>query len=339
MKYPEEGHATKLHKALSRRFWKSAPPTELSVSGAGVHWNCEAHREISSCRIVCFDTRGAEYYTSFSRDSDEAATARTSSRKATIDAVADWLDGADLSALYAAYPFVDQRKRELTAIREQVIELRSELGGASAEIICEMADCYRLRFRGDSRSCEISFWGKNQYPDARFSWDDCQLFEFQADDNRHLAAVLSRWICDQAMPSAIRSEFPEIEIGELADFYEKGNPIEGEFITSWNWMERFYDDMDYDWVPLAKKLIFDMRGRGYDRTLRAGQSLWSLILSRSRRHGLREEQPAIQFWFSDEGMGVHHTFDRIGSEPKPVAIELTDEIDRLLQRLQSEPID
>jgi len=338
MKYPQESHVTDLHKALSKRLRKTSPTTELSVSGAGVHWNCKAHCGASCCRIACFDTRGAEYYTTFERDSDELATARTSSRNGTIDAVVDWLEGVGLSALYSSYSFVDQRKRELMAIRNQMVASHSALIDANPKITSLGADCYRLKLGKDDRSCEVSFWGKNDCPDAKFSWDDCQLFEFQSADSTHLAAVVSRWISDQAMPSTMRQEFPNLDIGELADYYEDGNPIEGEFVISWNWMEHFYDDMEHPWVPLAKTFIAEMRARGYDRTLRAGQSLWSLILSRSRRHGLEEEHAAVQFWFGEEGMSVRHSFEAASSEPKSVAIKLTDEIDRLLQRLQEEPV-
>ncbi|MCE9554744.1 MAG: hypothetical protein K8T91_15420 [Planctomycetes bacterium] len=234
--------------------------------------------------------------------------------------MADWLDGAELPALYSNYSFVDQRKRELTTIRDQIVACQSTLADANPTITCLAADCYRLELGKEKRSCEVSFWGKNECPDARFSWDECQLFEFQSADTTHLAAVASRWISDQAMPSSMRQEFPDLKIGELADYYENGNPIEGEFVISWNSMEHFYDDMNHSWVPLAKAFIAEMRKQRYDRKLRAGQSLWSLILSRSRRHGLEEGQAAVQFWFSDRGMSVRHSFEGASSEPQPAPI-------------------
>ncbi|MFL0094154.1 hypothetical protein V2574_05435 [Tenacibaculum maritimum] len=36
------------------------------------------------------------------------------------------------------------------------------------------------------------------------------------------------------------NQFPEIQFGLLAEYYEKGKGIKGEFIESWNSIEEFY---------------------------------------------------------------------------------------------------
>jgi len=69
-----------------------------------------------------------------------------------------------------------------------------------------------------------------------------------------------------------------------------------------------------------------------------GQSVYWLIVSRSRRHGLRREQPRIIFQFDNDRVDVLANFDgetRL-SFPK---IELTTEIDALLRQLETREID
>jgi hypothetical protein len=139
------------------------------------------------------------------------------------------------------------------------------------------------------------------------------------------------------MPSALRTEFPDIQIGDLADYYERGNPIEGEFIKSWDFIERRYDTENFPFRQKVCALIAQMRQKGYDRSLRAGTSLWSLIVSRSRRHGLKENQPSIMFRFRDDGMEVHSYLDNETKEMHS-EIELTPEIDKLLKRLEAKAI-
>ena len=66
----------------------------------------------------------------------------------------------------------------------------------------------------------------------------------------------------------------------------------------------------------------------------------ALILSRSRRHGLREDQPCISFWFHENGMDVFHCFHDAKNQIKVAfnEIRLFPEIDGWLQQLQAKPI-
>jgi hypothetical protein len=339
MKYAEEDHAKVLHRDLTRRFADSVPATAVSIGGAGVHWHCTAKRGRNCCSIACFDFGGQEYLTSFERDSDKIAMGRTSSKLDTVNAVDDWLQGQQLSRLYDRFRFVDQTKRALASIREDMTARVPELAEAApGELQHGMCDIYYLWFRGADRSCQISFYGKNELPDAVFHWGGCELFRFRAGDRKRLAAVLKRWLCDRAMPSALRSEFPGVEIGELADYYERGNPIEGEFVKSWDSIERFFGGMHFPFAPRVRSLIAQMREKGYDKSLRAGQSLWSLIVSRSRRHGLRGDQPMVAFSFSNDGMEVYIQLDEETKVTYP-EIGFTAGIDALLKKLEAKGID
>jgi hypothetical protein len=339
MKYPEEDIARQLHRELLRRFGELSP----TVAGAGVHWRCTVSRDERKCEISCFALRShPEYFTSFEQRSETVAYARVPSTDDTIAAVADWLNGADLPQLYDRYRFIDAGKRTLEQIRDAVTAAEPELRRlAETELRLHIVDAYTLFFRGEARSCEVSFYGKNEWPDAEFSWDACPLFHYQPHDAAQFAAVLNCWICETLMPSEMRSRFPWLTIGELADYYEAGRPIEGEFIQSWEAMERFYHDRRFPLADVVKAFMQSMRSRGYHKTLRAGQSLWSLILSRSRRHGLRDEQPCIQFWFHADGMVVINCLEdrRNGIRSVYAKIECTSEIEALLNQLAASPID
>ncbi|MCE9530741.1 MAG: hypothetical protein K8T89_06395 [Planctomycetes bacterium] len=339
MKYAEENHAKDLHHEMTWRFAESVPPTALTIDGAGVHWHCTARRGSNFCSIACFDSKGPEFLTSFKRDSDEAAIGRTSSLIDTVNAVDDWLQGQQLSGLYHRFHFVDDTKRALKNIRDDVLACLPDLAAiAPSELQHRGCDIYDLWFIGADRSCRISYFGKNEFPDAFFYWDKCELFHFKVRDHNRLADVLNLWICFRVMPSVMRTDFPWIEIGELADYYEGGIPIEGEFVKSWDSIERFYGEINETFVLQVRKLIAKLREKGHDKLLRAGQSMWSLVVSRARRHGLRLNQPSITFWFLAEGMDVYINI----KEPKKITyakIEFTAEIEALLQTLEAEDID
>ena len=351
MHYPEEDHANDLYRHLTQRFGNTTPPTTLSVAGAGVNWRCTAKRGDSSCSITCFDEPGPQYYTAFKRSSQKLATGRTSSREDTLAAVDDWLQGHQVPFLHDRFPFVDQTKRALSVIGDTVVaRVPQLLQSAPPQLEHDIADFYDLWFRAGDRSCQISYY-RDEYTEAAFHWDECALFSFRVDDNAPLADVLRRWLCDRAMPSTMRTEFPWLSIGDLADHYEQGNRVEGEFIKSWDWMQRFYED---NWDDMQQfygdrfsmreavlTLLAQLRNAGYDRKLRAGQSLRSLIVSRSRRHGLREGQPRVCFSFREGVMDVHvFVGDRHEAEEiRGATIGLSAQVEAALRRLAEEPID
>lgn len=115
-------------------------------------------------------------------------------------------------------------------------------------------------------------------------------------------------------------------------------PIEDEFVRSWDSIERWYRESEFPASTAALRLIGQMRAAGYDRKLRAGQSLYFLGLSRSRRHGLRREQPCVWFTWRQVGMEVEARLDRVKKLIVP-EVELTPEVDAALRRLAAMPID
>jgi hypothetical protein len=207
MKSLEEQIATDLHGELTRRL--ASTDATASIAGAGFGWHCDARRGDYSCKIHCFVAPDAEYLTFFNRDASEMAVARTASRDQAIDAVVHWLDGQNVATLYARYPFVDKEKRALLQLRDDVLAAAPALrDSTNCELVTQFADIVGLHWAAGDRSCGISFFGENPLPDAKFAQNDSELFEFQPSDPSQLVPVLSRWLVDQASPSAMQAEFP-----------------------------------------------------------------------------------------------------------------------------------
>jgi hypothetical protein len=340
MKYEEENHARDLHEAFTRTLAALVPDAVASVAGRGVHWTCDAKKGDQACSVACFDDCGdPEYLTCFKQDAQAQAWGRTSQKEETLLAVVGWLQGQDLQLLYDRFRFIDKCKRSLMRIEALATECHPELAQCTTRnLIHRSCDMYELWFKAKDRSCRISYYGKNEFPDLIFHWDECQLFQVQTGQFRQVALLLKRWLCDYAMPSDLESEFPWIDIGQLARYYEEGRGVEGEFLLSWDSIVRFYSRVvDVPFGSQVLEMIARMREK-YGKTLRAGQSLYSLIVSRSRRHGLRTDQPRITFQFDNDRMEVSTNFDGETRLSFP-EIELTTEIDALLKQLEAKEID
>jgi hypothetical protein len=340
MKYEEENHAKVLYEALSQKLATLVPDAITSVSGRGVHWNCDAKKGDRACSVACFDIGGEpEYLTCFKQDAQTQAWGRTSQKEETLSAVEGWLQGQDLQLLYNQFKFIDKYKRSLMDIEALAMECHPELAQCtSRDLIDCSCDIYQLWFRAEDRSCRISYYGKNEFPDVIFHWDESQLFQVQTGQFKQVASLLKRWLCDYVMPSDLESEFSWIDIGQLARYYEEGRGVEGEFLLSWDSVVRSYGRVvNVPFSPQVLEMIAQMRAK-YGKTLRAGQSLYSLIVSRSRRHGLRMDQPRIIFQFDNDRMDVLTNFDGEGKLSFP-KIELTTEIDALLRQLEAREID
>jgi hypothetical protein len=342
----EASYARDLYDGLVARFATISAQTEITVAGIAGNWKCYATRGQRSCRVSCFDVRGPEFLTRFEQDEKAVAAGRTPSQSETIDAVWRWLHDTELDAMYRHFKFVDWQKRELVRVRDFALRNTPSLSlDAPSELVyrTESAQC-ALWFRGETRSAQLYFYGRNEFPEAVFHWDQCELFRFKGDDCSALSAVLKRWLCDNALPSIMRKEFPWLSIGELADYYENGNPVEGEFMQSWDRIAQFYDSNKFPprHLVLPSKdfvlpFIAELRRAGYDRKLRAGQSMWTLVLSRSRRHVLRDEQPSIRFQFREGTMDV---FSKSQGEEHLAGIPmiLSGRIEKVLEGLVNQPI-
>lgn len=343
VKYQEEKLARVLHVALKNRF----PTLTPTIKGCGVHWTCNVESEDRKCKINCFYTpRENEFFATFYENSRRIAEARNASRRSTLDAVEAWLNGDDLQSLYNQFSFVDSTKRSLRNIQDQVLKLEPIIASdATSSIVEGPVGGIHLTFNAHDRRCEVRSYWNNELADAWFYWDRVALFHFQIDNIPVFARVLAGWLPERLMPSAMRAKFKWLDIHKLADYYEQGRPIEGEFITSWEFIEQFFEETLNATPALSQKvskLIREIRAAGFDKVFRAGQSLIFLMVSRSRHHGLEEGQPYLVFRFHEDlRMTVYDRLDGNRSEIEFEfdSIELNDKVSALLQDLQERPID
>ncbi len=133
------------------------------------------------------------------------------------------------------------------------------------------------------------------------------------------------------------SEYDWIEVGQLAKYYEYGEGLKGEFIESWNSIERFYERINKKFTPKILNLIRQLRQKGFDERLRAGQSLYTFMLSRSRRHGLTQEQNFIALKFKVDKDEMIVT-DKENNELLVDKVELSYKLEQLFEDLAKEEI-
>jgi hypothetical protein len=232
MKYEEEIQAGDLYNVLTQQFADSSPETKISIEGAGVHWTCTAVRGERRCSI---SSLFPEYSVSFDHQNQTQAMGRTLLKKDAVSAMSDWLQGHNLSELYAAFEFVDRHKRFLEKFWDDVVKTHPELEQcATIRLDKKYGEFHYLWFIAQDRSCRVYFYGQNQFPAYGFYWDECHLFELLAEDTIPLSLILKRWLCDYAMPSELEQEFSWLDTGKLAEYYEEGRGVEGEFTLSWD---------------------------------------------------------------------------------------------------------
>lgn len=337
MERKEQQYAQDLYDGLIARFSPISEQAQIAMTGGGVQWRCSAQRGTRSCWVGCFEVGGPEFLTFFEADSKKIAIGRTGSQPETIDAIWTWLDGAPLSLMYERFAFLDWEKRKLIGIRDEALRVFPALGTVRNDLTVTPAGVSHLWFRTDARSAHIHFASHHQSPVAVFHWDEGEMFRFEPKDPASIGGVVSRWLAD-APPSALRREFPWLKIGPLADFYEKGNPVEGEFLKSWNQTEGVYEGSRFPPRALVLPFIAALRRAGYDKKLRAGQSIWSLIVSRSRRPQLRPEQPVVSFQFHENTMEVYAR-DQQEERLRDIPIAMSDTVERVLRSLTERPID
>jgi hypothetical protein len=114
--------------------------------------------------------------------------------------------------------------------------------------------------------------------------------------------------------------------------------VEGEFLESWNQMEGVYESSRFPPRMMVLPFIAELRRAGYDRTLRAGQSIWSMIVSRSRRPRVRPDQPVVSFQFHENTMEIYMR-DQTEERFRDLPIAMSDTVERVLRSLTAQPID
>jgi hypothetical protein len=286
---------------------------------------------------------------SFQRNSEEIALGRTSSKLDVIHAVDDWVNGSELGVLYDNFLFVDRHKRSVLRIRDDLVTNLPELSEL-VKIKHELSEFCQLWFEHSDRSAYVCFsYDKEEILKITGYWNkSSELFGIQSHDRKLLAEIVKRWVGDRALPSEIHTEFPSIQMSKAADFYEQGNPIAGEFIESWDSVQRMYEYEAnsglYDKSVPMLELFKSMRKEGYDQKLRAGKERIYLYLSRTRSHGKNGKshivfstynivQPKGKQKSSQRLRVTYRVKGAIAEEFVEKEIALTDRIRHLLQNL------
>ncbi|WP_025665514.1 hypothetical protein [Aquimarina megaterium] len=170
-------------------------------------------------------------------------------------------------------------------------------------IIADFGNESHIELKDKDRGCRIYPFYFSEIPIYEFEWDGCPIFKISSDDLKRQVKIIKSWVLERTMPSKMQDQFPEIELGELAKYYEKGEGIKGEFIESWNLTQEtsinlFSIDSDqYHSEKDAIRLIKEMRNIKLDELLRIGTRLSVFILSRARRHIVNENTPHIGIVF------------------------------------------
>lgn len=324
------------------------PRLKITVEGAGVHWNCKIADGIRECVIHCFyydwnDRREVEYYILFNENNKTVATARTIEIKNVLNIIRDWMNYKTLAELYKSYKFVDEYKRKLNYIHNTIIGFDVELENCDALFEQSWSDFYDYTVSNGDKSikyyveCDENLQ-KNGFG-FKFLWDECAVFYAYNDDLMKFDGLIKEWLINQQNPSILKSKYPWIDLYNVAEYYERGEGLLGEYIESWNKVEKFYLEDTYRSTDKIIEFIRTIRKDGYDKEFRAGNSLNSMILSRSRRHGLSENQAYLSFWFGEDGINIYtDIYSNINEPIFHKGIYLSDEIRSMLDELKSTEI-
>lgn len=343
MKFSEEYIAENLHENLKRYFKSKGESIQISMEGAGVHWQCNLESENRRAKIHCFEHRHfedikPEYLISFDESEQNKAWGRTHDIQETIYSSDEWIKNKGIQELYEKYEFVDWYKRKIQEIERQLINHQSELKDTEKRLISTWGSgLYDYEITHKNRSCKLSGYGKTEPISFEIKWDDCKLFEIKQNDLSLLADVLKKWLIDEIEPTKLEIEYDWIEIGQLAKYYENGEGLKGEFIESWDSIERFYKRINENFTPKVLNLIKQLRQKAFDERLRAGQSLYTFILSRSKRHGLTQEQNFIALRFKVDKDEMIVT-DKENNELLVDKVEFSDRLEKLFEELAREEI-
>src|SRR5215213_153188 len=125
----------------------------------------------------------------------------------------------------------------------------------------------------------------------------------------------------------------------------ESSSTENDFRESWDKVEEFYVDLltykGWDYVKPVQDLIKHLRALGYDKLLRAGQSIHILVLSRSRNWGLRDGQHRIGIQATSENIFKIWYVDGENTKNEFETQTLIEDksLDVLLSQLLQQPID
>jgi hypothetical protein len=316
------------------------PKAQFRGTKPGVQWEYVFSLGQVACRVCSFGSLQEgkrEFLLDLNQQRKTVARGRSNSDEQVFHAVVLWLKNYNLPLMYAQFDFIDAETRYLNSVLKIFLAISPELEKVVLNV--PKSDWYNqavLEFKNANRCCAYQFWGYEP-PKILFMWDDCVLFKFHTEDFSRLAEAIRLWVLGKAMPSVMNQQFPWFEPTQLSQHYEAGTGVKGEFLESWSRTEEFFSSIKYPEAKNALKFIANLRQKGFDQTLRAGQSLTVLVVSRSRRHGLRSNQTAIFFFFSATGTKLSNPSTNV--EMDFDGFEVHSDIERQLRLLEVSSID
>ena len=335
------GKQSPISKLLGLNWVNPNPDIEISFEEDRFHHNCVISKKERKCLTYCFKISwkdNIEYDTSYKENGIIIAKGSTDDKQEMINSIKDWIEQKPLEQLYTKYNFIDKEKRQLLQIRAVINKANPDLLRISENSVTNVNfSTYNILFKNQDRSCRI-FYDQKPNPKYCFRWNDTNIFEVHNSDIKRLACLIYKWVLEKRMPSTLKEIYPEIDFGKLAEYYEKGNGIAGEFILSWDNIELFYNTVINDKGAEILQLIEEIRKNGFDKTLRAGQSLYTLVLSRSRRYGLRINQKRVMFSFT-LNQSAMEILTTDGTKVEFKKIEYNEIVEEILKKLELESID
>ncbi|HTV81645.1 MAG TPA: hypothetical protein VME18_03260 [Acidobacteriaceae bacterium] len=329
---------------LKRTLPAHAAEHELSAFGGTVRIKSVAGPNQRSCVTTCslhlneLSPQSPGFLTCFEESGKRIAWGKSNSESQTAAATRAWLQGAAPEALYGDFDFIDREKRRLARIQEEALRAVPSLAAGTNPQLKEFREWSALWFRRDARAVMVDGTSLNAF----FSWDQTNLFHWPVHDAPTLAVLVLKWVCENRAPSAMRADFPWLSIGRLADFYERGNPVEGDFLESWDEVECWLTktELVFPQHDAALRLLKALRKASYDCRLRAGIDHGpGLLLSRSRRSGLSPRMPYVRFSFGGQPglMDMSTNLEGV-EERRGVPISLSRELAAAVERLSEFPV-
>jgi len=166
-----------------------------------------------------------------------------------------------------------------------------------------IGELYQLKITVGNRGCLLKTSGVFE-----FLVDGTTLFSY-CQDSKIAAQLIKYWLVDKLMPSRLVEQYPNLNLSELSRYYEQGDLVKGEFLSSWANKEFFYLNGMINFNESKKKeiktFLQSMINRKYNEKTRAGISMRSLVLTRERRHGgMRSNSPFVSFYFFEDKEGM-----------------------------------
>lgn len=275
------------------------------------------------------------------------AQGRTTFQNEVISSLVSWLDNGDLNVLLENFGFIDPGRKIPEKFLSMLIKEHPGFEKC-ADIKLErgLGESFCLNIISSTRFCHIHFYKDSKIPTCKCYWEDYLVFEFVLENLLDSALILKRWICDNVMPSDLVKEFSFLDKEELSKYINFEKVIEAKFIQSWDKVEQNYRETSGLFkIDLSERLKFisQLRAKGYDKIFRAGTSVWELVLSRSKHHGLRNDQPYLIFEIRDDSEIKIYTSEKERIEGKAKlhssGFDITPQIEKLLKEFEKENID